>query len=427
MVGRSTNQNVRNTGQRWSRHGCTWFAFIGFVATATIASAENWPQWGGPRRDFKVTSGLLADHWDAGGPKRIWERDLGPGYSAIVAVDGHLYTGYRDNDDEVFVALDAGTGKTLWEFKYAAPSVENQVLEFGKGPNATPLVVGDQIYTIGFTGVMHCLNRADGKKVWSRDFVKDFDGKVFEFGYSSSPLFYKGNVIVLVGGEKHGVVALHPKDGAVVWASEPHDVSYASPIVINVDGQDQIVFFSSEAVMGLDASNGKHLWEHPVINQYKNNATDAIWGDDNLLWAATQLEGGGRMLRLKRDGDKTSVKEEWFNPKAQVFHWNAVRVGEFIYAAIGGRVTSLAGFSVKTGEIAWQERGFTKSLCVFADDKLITLDEDGSLSLSRVSPRGVEKLSSTQLTEKNSWTVPTLVGSTLFVRDTKRIMALDLR
>jgi len=396
------------------------------VITGTSARAGDWPQWGGPDRDFKVTSGLLADHWPGGGPRQLWNRDLGPGYSAIAAWRDRLYTTYRDGDNDVVIALDAKTGKTVWEYKYADSTKEGQVLDFGKGPNASPLVLDDRIITVSFTGKVKCLSLEDGTLIWSRDLDKDFDGKVQEFGYSSSPVMYKGNIITLVGGEKHGVVALKSDDGSVVWASEPSDISYASPKIINVDGQDQIVFFTSTTVVGMDATNGRKLWDHPVLNQYKNNATDAIWGDDNRLWAATQTDGGTRVLKLSRSGDQTNVQEEWFNPKVQVFHWNAVRVGDYVYASIGGSVTKLACVDIKTGEVLWSERGFQKALCVFADGKLISLDENGMLRLARVSPRGVEVLSSHQLTEKVSWTVPTLVNTTLYVRDTKRIMALDL-
>lgn len=421
-------EDVRRRGSnRPANLGFLLMAAVGVVLGGSAVQGEEWPQWGGPRRDFKVTSGILAENWPPGGPKVLWERELGPGYSAIAAVRGRLYTSYRDGDDEVIVALDAKSGQTIWEHKYKAPTLEGQVLDFGKGPNASPLVLDNRVITVGFTGKMHCLSLDDGKPIWSRDLVKDFNGKAQEFGYSSSPLLYKGNVITLVGGDKHGVVAFNPKDGSLVWGSEPHDISYASPKIITVSGWDQIVFFSSEAVIGLDALTGKKLWDHPVVNEFKNNATDAIWDESkNLLWAATQIDGATRALKLTRLGDTMSVEQVWFNPKVQVFHWNAVQVGDYVYGSIGGQITHLAAVDIRTGEVKWKERGYQKALCVFADGKLISLDENGMLRLARVSPRGVDALGSHQLTEKVSWTAPTLVGTTLYVRDTKRIMALEL-
>lgn len=92
----------------------------------------------------------------------------------------------------------------------------------------------------------------------------------------------------------------------------------------------------------------------------------------------------------------------------------------------GPEVTFLAAVELATGKIRWKERGFHKALCVYAADKLIFLDENGQLALARVSPDALEIRSKVQLTDKVSWTVPTLVGKTLYVRDQKNLMALDL-
>lgn len=396
------------------------------TALPTMAASPDWPQWGGPSRDFKVSAPKLADSWPESGPKVKWRRALGEGYSAIATKDGTLYTMYRKDGKDVIVALDAGNGKTRWEYAYDAPQHEGSTDRFGTGPNATPLVLDDRVITLGFTGIMQCIDRATGKSIWSHDFINEYDGSVLKFGTSASPLLYKGNVIALVGGEKNGIMAFNPKDGSVVWKSKPYDVSYASPIIINVDGQDQIVFFSSSDVMGVDASNGNFLWSYPCSNQYKNNATDAIWGDDNLLWAATQLDGGTRVIRLSQKGGKTSVEKVWESDKIKVFHWNAVRVKDHVYASIGGKVTMLSAVNVKTGDVAWKERGFHKANCIYADDKLIFVDENGVLAMAKVSPEGMKILGQTQLLEKVAWTVPTLVGDQLYVRDTKEIVALDL-
>ncbi len=399
---------------------------VGLTMVLSCSRAVDWPQWGGPTRDFKVATSGLADRWADGGPKQLWKRPLGAGYSSIAAAGDLILTMYKKGDHDAIVALGKGTGQTVWEHTYAAPLLEGQTSQYGVGPNASLLIIDDRLIAVGFSGKMHCLSLALGKVIWSHDLVTDFGGKVHEFGYSASPITYKGNVIVLVGGEKNGVIALSPADGSVRWKSKPYDVSYASPIIINVDGQDQLVFFSSTEIIGLDPTNGTFLWKHPCVNQYKNNVTDPIWGSDNLLWVSTQQDGGTRVLRLDVKNGKTTVAQVWFNEKIKVFHWNAIRLGEYVYASIGGSTTMFAAINVKTGEVSWRERGFHKALCVYADNKLILLDENGQLALARVSPEKLEVLSKHQLTEKVSWTVPTLVGSTLYVRDTKSIMALDL-
>jgi len=360
----------------------SWSIACTFLAIATpssFAGSPDWPQWGGPSRDFKVSAPKLADSWPEAGPPVKWRRPLGEGYSAIAAKGNGLYTMYRKDDKDVVIALNAATGKTLWEHAYLAPPHEGNTDRFGTGPNATPLVLDDRVITLGFTGIMQCLDLKSGKPIWSHDFVKDFGGVIPKFGNASSPLMYKGRLIALVGGEKHGVLALDPKDGSIVWQSGPYDVSYASPILINVDGQDQIVFFSSSDVIGIDATNGRFLWSHPCTNQYKNNATDPIWGDDNLLWVATQLDGGTRVLHLSQKNGKTTVEKVWESNKIKVFHWNAIRIKDHVYASIGSKVTFISAVNIKTGKVAWRERGFHKANCIYADGKLIFVDENGVL------------------------------------------------
>ena len=193
-----------------------------------------------------------------------------------------------------------------------------------------------------------------------------------------------------------------------------------------MDGQDQLVVFAQTEVLGLDANGGKPLWRFPCTNRSKTHATSVIWGDDNLLWVATKKDGGTRVLKLTQKGGKTNVEQVWRSKRINVFHWNSVRVGDYVYTASGVSQTILLAVNVKTGDIVWRERGFPKTLCLYADNKLILLDENGQLALAKVSPEGFDVLAKVQLTEKVSWTVPTLVGKTLYVRDAKNILALDL-
>src|SRR5437879_4294361 len=79
------------------------------------AAGEDWPMWGGKNRDFLANSSGLADAWPASGPREIWSRPLGDGYSAIAEEGGVLYTAFRRGSKDVITALDAATGKTRWE------------------------------------------------------------------------------------------------------------------------------------------------------------------------------------------------------------------------------------------------------------------------------------------------------------------------
>jgi outer membrane protein assembly factor BamB len=404
------------------------FVFVIIVTSSSSVTSAQWPQWGGPNRDFKLADKGLAASWPEEGPKRLWTRDLGDGYCCILEDRGVLYTMYRHGDEDVVVALDAKTGKTNWEYAYAASTYKENKLDFGKGPNATPLLSGGRLYTIGFTAKMHCLDAKSGKLLWSHDLIKEFGGKIQEFGYAVSPLLYQKNVIVEIGGKEAGLVAFDAKSGKPIWKSPEYDISYAPPILINVDGEDQIVFMSSTEVIGVSPKDGSALWRHPQVNQYKNNCFMPIWGPDHLLVISSHSDAGTRVLKLHHgDGEKTEVEELWHDTKKKIFHSTAVRVGDNIVGTLGDMApTFLACWDVKTGKEAWRVRGFPKANCLYVDGKMIVLDEDGMLALAEVSEKGCEIKGKVQLLDKVAWTAPTLVGTKLYVRDRRQIMALEL-
>ena len=99
---------------------------------ATIA--EDWLTWGGKNRDFIVNASGLADSWPAAGPKKIWSRPLGDGYSAVAEEAGILYTAFRRGSSDVITALDAATGKSIWEYAYENPFTNDYSEAVGPGP-----------------------------------------------------------------------------------------------------------------------------------------------------------------------------------------------------------------------------------------------------------------------------------------------------
>jgi len=110
----------RRSGLIGNLPGATWLlpVLLLWLGDTAWAQPSAWPQWGGPQRDFKAPATGLASTWSATGPRRLWQREMGEGFSAIAAEDGKLFTMYRKGEQEVVIALDAATGKTLWEYAY---------------------------------------------------------------------------------------------------------------------------------------------------------------------------------------------------------------------------------------------------------------------------------------------------------------------
>ena len=104
-----------------------------------------------------------------------------------------------------------------------------------------------------------------------------------------------------------------------------------------------------------------------------------------------------------------------------------MRIGAYIYGSSGDFGPAFfSAVDIKTGEVAWQNRGLSKASFVYADGKFFLVDEDGNLALATVSPSGLQIHSKVPLLTHIAWTAPSLVGNTLYVRDRKSLLALDV-
>jgi hypothetical protein len=120
-------------------------------------------------------------------------------------------------------------------------------------------------------------------------------------------------VVMMVGGPSSSLVAFYRQNGSVVWKKHDFRNSTSSPIIINVDGQDQLVAFMYAEIVGVDPNNGNLLWTRPHPAEFGLNTSTPIWGPDNLLFMSSGYGGGSRVLRLSRTRDKTTVEEVWAN------------------------------------------------------------------------------------------------------------------
>ncbi len=399
-----------------------------------------WRQWGGPNRNFVVEAAGLAEKWPDSGPPVLWSRPLGTGHSAILVDEGRLFTMYRVGNgrakqgpweaEELVVALDAGTGETLWEYRYPSKHAD---FNFGAGPHSTPIVVGSRLFTFGTNKELHAFDKRSGKLLWSHDLVKDFGAPsllirpVVKAGYGCSPLAFEDSIICSVGGPGQSVMAFRQGDGAVVWKSGDFLTSEAPPILIELAGRTQLVIFGGGTVQGMDPSSGRVLWSHAHDPGNDLNCGMPLWGQDDILFLSSAYKAGSRALRLRQEGDSTFPEEVWYNTRARFMFLTSLRIGDTLYGTAGDFGPAfLTALDVETGEILWQHRGFGRASLLQAGDKTIILDEDGDLALATMTPQGVTIHSEAKLFETTSWTVPTLVGTTLYARDREKIVALDL-
>jgi outer membrane protein assembly factor BamB len=410
--------------------------------STSTAPASGWAQWGGPTRDFHATSTALADAWPASGPPVLWSRPLGTGHSAIVVDDGRLFTMYRAGNgrgrqgpwknEEVVIALDAKTGTTIWEHQYAARTGFED-FSFGPGPHSTPLVAGERVFTAGTNQQLFAFDKRTGRVLWSHDFVKDFKSPellirpVVKVGYGCSPIAFRDTIICSVGGPGQSVMAFRQSNGEVVWKSGDFLTAGAAPILIQMGGRPQIVFFAGGTITGMDPANGAILWSHPHDPGNDLNCGTPIFGPDNVLFMSSAYQAGSRAVQLSQRSDLTDVDELWFTNRVRFMFLSSIRIGDFVYGTTGDFGPAfLTALNIKTGQSAWQVRGFARASLLHADGKVIIMNEDGDLALARLTPAGAEILSRTKIFDTTSWTAPTLAGTTLYARDREKIVALNL-
>lgn len=402
------------------------------LATARPASAD-WPQWGGADRDFRAVPAdrPYARAWPASGPEQLWQKELGLGFSSMAVVGDRIYTQYRVGEQERVVCAAAEDGTRLWQHTENTPHLDGMRTGYGEGPHATPLVHDGRVFTVGVTGRLSALDADDGSVLWQKELWRDMGGTFLVRGFASSPLLFQPSgtaagalVVVAVGGEQQGFVAFDPATGEPRWSSPPFDNSQSSPILIEVEGEPQLVGFVNDFVVGIDPRDGRELWrhEHPSGAAY-NISTPAF--RDGVLTVSSAYGGGTRALRP----GAADSSELWHVNKLKVHYTNTLRARGHVFGSSGNAGSILlSAASLATGKVAWKSREVGRAQLVALDAEGLTLGltEDAEMVLMQLSGEGVEVLARAEIADAETWTLPVVVGDRVYVRNESHWMAFRL-
>jgi len=407
-----------------------------FVATGITTNAQDWPQWRGANREGISTERNLNLDWTEQNPPLLWTfRDAGSGFSAPTIVGTTLYCqGAAEGNDFAF-ALDTKSGNLIWKQNLGALSVSFQ--NRGDGPRGSVTVDGNRLYLIRGAGQIHCLSADDGKMIWERDLVKDFDGKMMsDWGYSESPLIDGNLVLCSPGGNQGAVVALDKSSGAVVWqCNEVTDqAGYSSPIVAEVDGVRQYIQLTGKGIVGIDAKGGKLLW-YVEVPAFRTAVIPTPIYFDNMVYVTNGYNVGCLLIKLTKTGDLFDAKTIYANKNMSNHHGGAVLINGYVYG-----YSETAGWAcqdVKTGENMWtkRDREVGKGSLFAFQDRLILLDmATGLLTVVAASPDGwmefgrmpIPERTTIQTNDNHMWTHPIVAHGKLYVRDHDLLFCFDL-
>ncbi len=404
----------------------------------TTAATEDWPQWRGPNRDGLSSEVGLLHAWPEGGPKVVWEVTVGRGLSSVAVAGGRVYTMMQEDPPaaanagnpppqsfESVVCWEAATGKELWRFRYPNRFEER----FGSGPRSTPAVADGLVYTVGPTGIFHCLRADTGAQVWRHDLLEEFAAERPQYGMSFSPLVDGDLVFALPGGSAGGAVAAFDRhDGRLVWKALDDPIGYSSPILSKACGTPQLLVLTNTALVSLNPTDGRLLWRHPwQAPRGFNIATPLVLGD--YVFLSSGYGKGCTLVEIHADPNgvlrASAVYEH--NRMRNTFA-SSVCYQDHLY---GIDKTDLVCLNVRTGQVLWRQDGRNEIEKALSADCRRPVDRTGrtwsSVPLAEASPAGYHELSAFQISTNKCWTVPVLAGGRLFFRDEGRLVCLNMR
>ncbi|HEX5965126.1 MAG TPA: PQQ-binding-like beta-propeller repeat protein [Pyrinomonadaceae bacterium] len=395
-------------------------ALMVLALAAVAARAQEWTQWRGPARDGSVSGKNVPAAWPES-LKRSWRVEIGEGYSSPVVANGRAFVHGRRDPEEIVAAINLGDGKVIWQQKYQADFKKNQyAVEMAKGPNSTPLVIGNRLFTLGVTGVLNAWDTASGKQLWTRDFSKAIDTSKLFCGTAASPLLVDGRLVVQVGSDIHGgqILALNPATGATEWEWRGLGPGYASPVVIEAGGTKQIVTMTEGSIVGVDGKTGKELWSAPFPDEWHENIATPLWTGTHLIISGTRQ--GTHAYTLKQTGGKWEATETWKNPDIAMYMSSPVFGDGLIYGHSSKKKGQFFAIDEKTGVVRWTTEGREgeHASLLLTPQHVVFLTNNADLIVAkRGTPAFAVERRYDDVAQAATWAMPVLLGSNILVRD----------
>lgn len=393
----------------------------------TPATRADWPRFRGPNG--------LGTSADAGVPVSfdekagvLWKVPLaGDGNSSPVVSGGRVFlqTSEGNSGARKLVALDAKTGKQLWE--YAAPGGPSKVHAKSSTASSTPATDGKGVAVVFWDGsdISLTVCEVTGAHRWTRP-LGPFAS---QHGAGISPIILGDRVVI--ANDQDGSSKLQAFDlrtGDTLWeAPRPADKAcYATPAVwTRPDGKEVLLVASSPCVTAYDPADGKVVW---------NWAWQSGGGREALRVVASPLVVGGLVVVTSGNGggnrNATALKLEGTGERGpEAVAWRATRLvpyvptmlasGECLFGVDDKGVASC--LVAETGKELWSERlpgGYTASP-VMAGRVLFAVSEDGIVSAVKA---GVEfELLGTSRLRERVYATPAVDGGRMYIRGAKHL------
>jgi len=429
----------------------TFRAIVVVVVSLNVeqACADDWPQWGGPRRDLVwresgIVDTLLPVDPATGFLPRVWTAKIGAGYAGPAVADGRVFVTDRLADDnlERVLCFDADTGNELWKHEYDAP----YSISYPLGPRATPTVDGDRAYVLGAVGNLFCFDVASGDILWQKHLPADFGTEVPVWGMAAAPLVDGDQLLVLAGGKPNRmVVSLNKNTGEEIWSAlDGKEPGYCPPVIFEFGGVRQLIVWHPAAVAALDPKSGDTLWEVPfAVEAGLTIPTPRKLG--NRLFV-TSFYNGPLMIDLGPNGRTPRVlwrskpgNTEIKNDSLHAILCTPIVTEDFIYGV--SSYGELRCLETKTGRVVWETREATgperwsNTFLVPQGDRVILCNEHGEIIFATLSRDGYKEFSRAKLLEPTVpiqrrmivWSHPAFAMGSVFARNDGELVRVNLK
>ena len=401
---------------------------------ASTAGAADWPQWRGPDRDgISKETGLL-ERWPEGGPPLAWKAmGLGAGHSSVSVANGRIYTMGDGPDGSYVHALDENSGKHLWSTKVGRAGGGGDTTPNRTGTRCTPTIDGGKLYVLGQYGELACLT-TDGKEAWRADLVKAHGGEVNRWAYAESPLVDGDKVICTPGGPRGTMLALDKVTGKPVWQSKEwtDKAHYSTPTIATIGGVRQYISQTEKSVAGVAADDGRLLWK-ASRPEGRTAVVPTPIEKDGLVYVAAGYGVGCHAFKVTPPaaaGGKFSVEQVYANKDMKNHHGGVILLGDHVYGANDPGI--LTCMDLKTGKVAWADRGPGKGSLVIADRRIYFRNEQspGPVTLVQATPEAYREISSftpPDASGRSTWPHPVVANGRLYLRDQDVLLCYDVK
>jgi outer membrane protein assembly factor BamB len=401
---------------------------------------QDWPQWRGPNGDnISQFKGIQAN-WEASPPVLTWKLDgMGDGYASVSIVGDRLYTTGNISSSQSVVAIDLKSRSVVWQ----TPLTDSSPKHGYEGSRCTPTVDGELLFAITSNGQISCLKVADGGVVWKKDFEKEWNGKMMSgWGYSESPLVDGDHVLCTPGGAEAMIVCLDKLTGNEVWRAAVPDegekgkpgAGYSVMAISEGAGVKQYVQLIGRGLIGIRASDGRHLWSYnKIANGVADIPTPVVRGD--YVFGSTGYgDGGSGLVKLIPKGDGVEAVEQYYRSAKdlQNHHGGMVLLGDYLYFGNGHNNGFPICVDMVSGDVKWGGKlrgaGNGSAAVTAVDGHVIFRYQSGEVALIEATPTEYKFKGSfkPEVQIRESWAHPVVCRGKLYLREQNTLMCYDL-